>query len=148
MNPTGTVALVVRRQAGSPILIEQISDDEEIDLLVESIRGGQPDALEGVYLARDQKAEEEERFGDFVESLITQPFVKPDVLDHGVQWLRSKMKIEDFQQNEREATRVIAQYAFQVYSENPELTDFLLSGPHAQVRIRVIELPVEKRGAA
>jgi len=148
MSRTGTVALVVRRESGCPILVDQISDDEEIHQLEASIRGGDSTALEDVYLARDERAEEEERFGDFVEALITQPFVKPDVLEHGVQWLRSKIKIERFQRSEREATRVIAQYAFQVYSENPELKDFLLSGPSAQVRIRILELPVEKKGAA
>jgi hypothetical protein len=148
MSRTGTVALVVRRESGCPILVDQISDDDEILQLESSIRGGDCTALEDVYLSRDQRAEEEERFGDFVEALITQPFVKPDVLEHGVQWLRSKLRIEKFQRSEREATRVIAQYAFQVYSENPELTDFLLSGPHAQVRIRILELPVEKKGAA
>jgi len=35
---------------------------------------------------------------------------------------------------------VIAQYAFQVFSDDPAKTDFLLAGPKARVRIRVIDL--------
>ncbi len=145
MSRTGTVALVVRVEGGCPVLVDQISDDHEIEQLERSIGEGELCALEDVYVARDQQFEEEERFGDFVEALITQPFVKEEILDHGVQWLKSKMRIEEFQRSEREATRVIAQHAFRVYSENPGLTDFLLSGAHAQVRIRILELPRELR---
>jgi hypothetical protein len=35
---------------------------------------------------------------------------------------------------------VIAQYAFQVFSGDPKKTDFLLAGPRARVRVRVIDL--------
>ena len=148
MSRTGTVALVVRIESGSPILLDQISDDHEIEILEQSMKVGGSQALEDVYHARDRQFEEEERFGDFVEALITQPFVKQEILEHGVQWLKSKVKIEKYQRQERDATRVIAQYAFQVYSENPGLTDFMLSGPHAQVRIRVLELPASARKSA
>jgi hypothetical protein len=141
MSRTGTVALVVRVEAGSPILLDQISDDHEIEILEHSLHAGGTRALEDVYSERDRQMEEEERFGDFVEALITQPFVKQELLEHGVQWLKAKVKIEKYHRQERDATRVIAQYAFQVYSENPGLTDFMLSGPHAQVRIRILELP-------
>jgi len=148
MSRTGTVALVVRIESGSPILLDQISDDRELEILDRCVKEGSSRALEEVYLQRDRVVEEEEQFGDFVEALITQPYVKPEILEHGVQWLRSKVKIEEFQRQEREATRVIANYAFQVFAENQDLREFMLSGPSAQVQIKVVELPAVFRQAA
>ena len=44
---------------------------------------------------------------------------------------------EEFQKNEREAARIIAEYAIKVFSGNPDRRDFFLAGPKAQVRVRV-----------
>ena len=48
---------------------------------------------------------------------------------------------EGGQRSEKEATTVIAGYAFKLFMENPKRTEFLLAGPAAKVRIRVFTLP-------
>ena len=40
-------------------------------------------------------------------------------------------------ENEVDAAKVIADYAFKIFLESPKMTDFFLSGPSTQVRIRV-----------
>jgi hypothetical protein len=55
-----------------------------------------------------------------------------------VQWLKSRIRIEQFQEDEKEAAKVIAEYAFKIFSEETALRDFFLAGPKAQVRVRVI----------
>lgn len=137
---TGTVALVVRRQESSPILLEAISDDREIHCLEEALKNGDTDPLSVIRRQREESVKEDEEFGDYVERLICQPFLKPDLVQQGLQWFKSKQKIEEFQKNEREATQVIAGYAFNVYQQDRDKTDFLLAGPKARVRIRVFEL--------
>jgi len=143
---TGTVALVVRFSGRSPLLVEQISDDQEIQFLEESLRAGRGVVLEELLAFREGVERESEQFGDYVEALITRPFVPREVLEHGLQWLRSKIKIEEFKRHEREATQVIAEYAFQIFERNLEMNEFLLAGPSAQVRIRVFTLSGDSRG--
>jgi hypothetical protein len=143
MHRFGTVALVING-GPDPVLLDQLSDDHEIALLEKAVTQGRLTALDDVYQARAQQKEEEERFGDYVEDLITQPFVRPEIRDHGIQWLKSKIRIEQFQSSEQEASRVIADFAFKLYCENRELTDFLLAGPHAQVRVRVFLIKSQK----
>jgi len=146
LTRSGTVALIVQTDPTThqTKLVDQISDDREIEAVEKAITGGDPAVLEKIYVARAKQIEEEEKFGDYVEDLITQPFVRQEIREHGVQWLKSKLRIEQFRQNEEDASRVIAGFAFQVFLENQELRDFLLAGPSAQVRIRVFVLPPVK----
>ena len=132
----GTVALIVE---ASPRLklVEMISDDQEIEMLEESMRSGDPEPLEAILSFRDTQKREEEEFADYIEELLSQPFVRPEIQEHGVQWLKSKMKIEQYQKSERDAAQVIAGYAMKVLEEKPDQTDFILAGPSAQVRVRV-----------
>jgi hypothetical protein len=133
-----TIALIVRSLQGtSPQLVDVLSDDREISLLESEVGSGEQDPLKRVYEFRSHQAREDDEFADYVEDLLSQPFVKPEIQEHGVQWLRSKMRIEQFQKNEAEAAKVIAQYALKVFSTDPERRDFLLAGPRAQVRVRV-----------
>jgi len=140
---SGTVALIVQKDPETlqTKLVDQISDDREIEVIERAMNDGDSSVMEKIYVARAQQFEEEEKFGDYVEDLITQPFVREEIREHGVQWLKSKLRIEQFKQSEEDASRVIAGFAFQVYLENQELRDFLLAGPTAQVRIRVFVLP-------
>lgn len=136
----GTVALIIRNSGPgdeSPELLEALSDDQEIDLLEEALQRGEKAPLEVIHERRVRIAEEDERFGDYVEELLSRPFIRPEIQRHGLQWLRSKLKIEQFQQSEDEATQVIAEYAYEVYKEDPSRTEFVLAGPKAQVRIRI-----------
>ncbi len=137
----GTVALIVRFDGGeSPSLIDSISDDREIAALQAALDQGENDPLETVYQMRARQAKEDEEFGDYVEELLSQPFVRPEIQDHGLQWLKSKIRIEEYQRTESDATRVIADYAFKLYMEDRRRTDFVLAGPVAKVRIRIYEV--------
>jgi hypothetical protein len=149
---SATIALVVRSLQGeAPEIVEVLSDDREISML-ESSWGSGGEAcnqmLERIHDLRSTQEREDEEFADYVEDLLSQPFVKPEIQEHGVQWLKSKMRIEEFQRNEREAASIIAEYALKVYSTNPQRKDFLLAGPRAQVRVRIFELGREAMGRA
>lgn len=148
MKEIGTVALLISFRAGQPVLLDALSDDDEVKMLERAIERGSEDPIGQVYEHRTKAAEEDEAFGDYVEDLLSRPFLKPEIQKHGVQWLRSKLKIEHYQQSEAEATRVIAAYAFQVFMEDPAKTDFVLAGPRAKVRIRVFTLDCEVRRAS
>ena len=136
----GTVALIVRYEGEGPELVEALSDDSEITVLERALTEGEGDPLEAVHAHREKVRQEDEEFGDYVEELLSQPFLKPEVQEHGVQWLKSKIKIEKYQRCEQEATRVIAEYAYALYCRDPERLDFFLAGPSARVRIRVFRL--------
>jgi hypothetical protein len=86
---------------------------------------------------------EEGEFGDYVEELLSQPFVGTEIQEHGVQWLKSKIRIERYQRTETDAAKVIAEYAMKVVSEDPDKTDFFLAGPNTMVRIRVFPLNLQ-----
>ena len=143
----GTVALVVAVEDSAPKLIEMLSDDKEIALFEKGIKSGEADPLLAVYDLRAQQEKEDDEFGDYVESLLTQPFTRLDIQDHGVRWFRSKIKIEEFQKTESQAREVIANFAYQLYLEDQARTDFVLAGPTAQVRVRVFTLSPEKAQA-
>ena len=133
-----TIALIVRSSEKEiPQLVDVLSDEKEISILETGVGSGEPDALARVYDLRSTQAKEDEEFGDYVEELLSQPFVKPEIQQHGVQWLKSKIRIEQFQKNEAEAARVIAQYALKVFTTDPGRTDFFLAGPRTQVRVRI-----------
>lgn len=132
-----TVALVIKNASGESKLVETLSDDTEIAVFETAVGSGEEDPLEKVYEHRAQREREEAEFGDYVEELLSHPFQKKEVRDHGLQWLKSKMRIEEYQRHEAEAARVIAQYAFEVFNQDPGKQDFFLAGPTAQVHIRV-----------
>jgi hypothetical protein len=142
-NRTGTVAIVVSYDESqkNPVLVDRISDDREIAALEVALKTGEEAPLEAIYAMRKKQLQEDEDFGDYVEDLLSKPFVRQEVMEHGVQWLKSKIRIEEYQRTEAEATRVIADYAFKVFLEDPERKDFMLAGPAAKVRIRVFTLP-------
>ncbi len=135
-----TIALIVTRHQGEPILVDTLNSVEEILELEMAIVNGEAEPLKRVLDFRIKQASEDEEFADFVEGLIAQPFVKPDVQEHAVQWFKSRAKIESFQKAEDEASQIIATYAFQIYTSNPSKTDFMLAGPKAKVRIKIIDL--------
>jgi hypothetical protein len=144
MKRTGTVALVVAKaledSSCSETLVEALSDDQEIQLFEKIVQSGSADPLQQIYAHREKAKQEDEEFGDYVENLLCQPFLRTEVREHGIQWLKSKMKIEQYQRTESEATRVIANYAYQVYIKDPTRTDFFLASDNAKVRIRVFAL--------
>lgn len=139
----GTVALIVTNEA-QPSLIETFSDDHEIALFEAALQTDEPRPLEIVYDMRSQRSREDEEFGDYVEELLSQSFVRKEIQEHGLQWLKSKIKIEQFQKSEKEATKVIAGYAFKLFEADRNRTEFTLAGPSAKVHIRVFVVAKEK----
>ena len=139
-NEQPTIALVVTQNGGEIILADTLTDSDEILEFELAVKEGDPEPLNRVTNFRSKQLAEDEEFADFVEDLLSQPFVKPDVQEHAVQWFKSRTKIEAYQKAEDEASRVIAQYAFQIYQGDPSRTDFMLAGPKAKVRIRIIQI--------
>jgi hypothetical protein len=144
---TATVALVVHYNQDEPTLTTILSDEQEIEIFETAVSEGQPDPMTSLCDFRDRRKKEEEEFGDYVEELLSQPFLRRDIQEHGVQWLRSKIRIEQYQRAELEAARVIADYAYQLYQQNRELRDFFLSGPNTRVRIRIFVVSKAASGA-
>ncbi len=136
----GTVALVVRFDNEAPALIETISDDHEIAVFESAMQSGESDPLAVLHETRARQSKEDEEFGNYVEDLLSQPFVRPEIQEHGLQWLKSKIRIEQFQRCERDAAVVIAGYALKIFQEDPGRTDFFLAGPQAKVRVRIFTL--------
>ncbi len=136
----GTVALIVRFDGDTPVLVETLSDDQEIQLLEDALRGGDDEPLKKVHEARELRVQEDEKFGDYVEYLISQPAVKNEIRSHGLEWFYSKMRIENYRRSEAEAAAVIAGYALEVFSEMPNRREFILAGPRAKVQVKVYPL--------
>ena len=131
-----TVALVVEGDR-SPALVDVISDDQEIHLLESYSQAGEGDLIKAIQDYRQRQTAEEDQFGQYVEDLLSQPFLHTEIQEHGLQWLKSKIRIEQFQRSESEAAKIIAEYAMKILMENPEKTDFFLAGPNTMVRIRI-----------
>ncbi len=144
-----TIALIVSStEQEKPVLCEALTSADEILELELALINADPDPLKRVHDYRQRQQVEDEEFADFVEGILSQPFVKPDVQEHAVQWFKSRAKIEAYQKAEDGASRVIAMYAFEIYQNDPERTDFYLAGPKAKVRIRVIQLKDQSQDQA
>lgn len=135
-----TLALVVCMRDDRPVLIDSLSDHHEIALLESAIQAQESDPLGVVYQVRERRQREDEAFGDYVEELLSQPCVRDEIRQHGLQWLRSQIRIERFRDAELEAARTIASFAFEIFRDDAKRDDFILSGPQASIRIRVIHL--------
>jgi hypothetical protein len=138
---TATVALIIRFDGESPSLAEIVSDDQEIEILELAFSNPDRDPMAEIQEHRRRIAREDDEFGDYVEQLLSQPFVKPEIQEHGVEWLKSRIRIEQFQKTESAAAKVIGDYAYRLFSENRGLKDFFLSGPNTRVRVRIFVLP-------
>jgi hypothetical protein len=140
---TATVALVIRfdeslsASSRGHALDTIICDDQEISVFESAYSQGKPDPMAEVAEHRARIAREDDEFGDYVEQLLSRPFVKPEIQEHGVQWLKSRIRVEQFQRTEAEAAKVIGDYAYRLFIENQQLSDFFLSGPHTRVRVRI-----------
>ncbi|MEK7691562.1 MAG: hypothetical protein AAB425_11145 [Bdellovibrionota bacterium] len=145
---TGILALVVGyRNDQDPVLLEAISEEEEIAFFRQAVESGAKNPVARLRDSRLRQEQEDEAFGDYVEQLISQPFVRQEILDHGIQWMKSRIKIEHYKTSERQAADMIANFAFKIVTEDPDKTDFFLSGPTARVRVlvfRVTETPASK----
>ncbi len=146
----GTVALIIA-PGPEPRLLESISDELEIATLEVALNSGSEDPLQAVYEVRAKRSSEDEDFGNYVEGLLSKPFMPDEVRQHGVQWFKSKNRIEQFQKAEGEARAVITDFAFKLFKSEPSRQEFVLASSAAEVRVRVFVLkkvPAQKLQAA
>lgn len=136
-----TVILVVSHESGTPQLVEFLSDDEEIAVFEAASAMGDYEPLQRVHDHRQRQAQEDQAFADYIEELLSQPYQRQEIIDHGTQWLKARLRIEEFQQSEHQAVKIIANFGMQLYLGNPERVDFSLQGSAAQVRVRIFVLP-------
>lgn len=152
MKKHGTIALLVRKEGKESSLSEVISDAEEVEFLERISTRSEFSLTEALREFRAFRNDQTERFGDYVESVVANPAVQAAVRDHCLKWLHSKIRMDRFADQEKEAAELIARFAFQVYGVNPETDDFWLDGVSARVRIRVFtfqdEAPQEERETA
>jgi hypothetical protein len=139
---SSTVALVIAFGSGSPHLIDIFHDAYEIGFLEMAMHAGEQDPLRQIYEQRERQLQQENEFGDYVEELLCKPFLNREIQDHGIQWLKSKWKVDQFQKAEQEAVQTIAHYAYQIYEQDRTKIDFFLASQNSQVRIRVFILPL------
>ncbi|MCM0607343.1 MAG: hypothetical protein KA715_14735 [Xanthomonadaceae bacterium] len=147
---TGTIALLVQScgPEAKPTVIETLSDDQEIQWVEQKMSCRELALIDELKKLRETRTTEEEQFGDYVEKLLSQPFVDPAISEQGMLWMHSKIKIEKFRKSETEAAKVIAEFAIRFFTENPECEDFYLMGPSAKVRVRIFKLDEQKQQRA
>lgn len=135
-----TIALAVEFRDNKPVLLETLADSREIGILESSLELRDGDPLKKVHAFREEQSREDEEFSNYVEDLLSKPFLKTEIQTHGVRWLKSRIRIEKLQKEEALAATVIARYALQILSHERELRDFCLAGANAHVRVRVFVL--------
>jgi hypothetical protein len=145
---TNLLILVVEQQVNEFVLVDSFSDQEEIDLLLHSIEKGEEDPLLLVHQFRKKRELEEEEFGDTVEELLQNPFLNTEIRNHGLEWFKSRIRMEKFRSAEQEAREVVSAYAFQLFQKNPRLRDFTLEGQNSAVRVKVLEVLREEKIAS
>ena len=144
---THTLALLISRPTRTSQLnettqlVDIIQDEGEINCIESALKRGEKDPLKEIHQRRSLIEEQETLQGDMIEELLSQPFVKPHVQEQGLLWLKSKIKLDTHRKAETEAVEIIAQYAYQLFKNDPSQVDFILVGPNSQVRIRIFDLP-------
>lgn len=138
---TSTIALILSYPppalSGDPSLVETLSDHYEIELMESYLKAGEKNPLQHIYEYRSRESRRDEEFGNYVEDLLCRPFLNHELQNHAVHWLKSKIKIEEYQKIECQAAQTIADFAYQIYQKDPTKTDFCLAGENRQVRIRI-----------
>lgn len=136
----GTIAIILEDDQW----VETLSDEREVEILVGALECRLQEPLGEVYRFRARQEGEDELFGDHIENLLTKPFVKPEIREHGVKWLESRVKIEKFRKEEKEAAQIIASFALQKREENPKLQDFQIVSDQAEVRVRIFKIQKQR----
>ncbi len=134
-----TIILIVSDSNTSIKLIDFIYSDSEIERLESLIQAHTFDPLHQVYQFRASEHQKLNQFADQIEQLITQPCQKVSLIESGVHWLRSLIKLEKYQQTEKQAAMVLAHFAYQLFQKDPNNKAFELSGLTNTVKIKVYD---------
>ncbi len=141
MLQTGTVLiLLVRDEEGRPRILDSVSDDPEISLIEQALADRSPDPVLAVRLRRQEQEAEEEAFADYVETLLSAPACGLQLQHHASLWFRSRIDLEEYRRAESKARRVIVDFAFRRYCDDPSQTDFTLVSHEAEVRVIIREV--------
>jgi hypothetical protein len=138
---TNTIALLISYSSGSPVLETTLFDEWEIQLLEAALVAQEPEPMKHVHNYRTQEQQKELELADFVEELVSKPFLSSQIQHYGMQWFKSKIKIDEYNKLEQDAIQVIAKYAFQLFLKDSHKTDYFLLSPNSRVRVRVFILP-------
>jgi hypothetical protein len=138
---TTHIALVVSMQQGVPVLIDTLTDHSEIEYYQASLTKGESNPLGEIYSHRDQSEKQDAELADYIEEFLSKPFPEIGVQQQATKWLRVKMKLEQSLKKEKEAARVIADYAYRAFVTEPERNDFFIESSRFRLRVRVFTLP-------
>ena len=141
MLEAGTVLILLGRdEQGMPKILEAVSEDPEILLIEQALADQQVDPVSAVRQRRQEQDDEEEAFADYIEGLLSVPACGIELQRHAGLWFRSRMDLEAYRRAETEARRVIVDFAFRLFCDDPSQTDFILTGPQAGVRVIIREI--------
>ena len=130
-----TIALVILPH--SPTRFDILQDESEIESFENALRLGEVYPIHEIIHRRELISQKENLQADYIEELLCLPSTSPCIKNQGILWLNSKIKLDSHRRAETEAAQIIANYAFQIYENDPSRTDLLLSGPKSQVRVRI-----------
>src|SRR4051794_40963409 len=85
---THTIALVVSDETENAALLDILCELSEIQWMEGALDSGEVDPLREIYHQRGLQEQKETEFEDYVEALLSQPFLDREVQEHGVQWFR------------------------------------------------------------
>jgi hypothetical protein len=135
-----TLALVVRKREKKIEWLDTLSQESEI-LFFEALLGaGVQDPLLDLAVKREQERQSEDDFANYVEDLVVKPGLKPEVREQAVQWFYSRIRIEKYEAQEKQAAAVVARVALQLYQEHPAQVDFTLSSERSEIRVKIFDL--------
>ncbi len=142
---THTIALVVSKPASpkdlsASLLLDVLQEEHEIEYLAEALTRGEKKPMQEILHRRSLINEREEIQADYIEQVLCRPFTQPRLQEQGLLWFKSKIKLDLHRRAELEAAKAIADYAYQIYQTDRSRTDFLLTGPKSQVRVRVFPI--------
>jgi len=141
MKKSTTLGIIVANPEGSkPLLLDTLLNNYEMILFEKALKEGSLNPLQDVYEFRTRQSAQDDEIGNYVERILSNPFLSPHLQEQGVRWLKSKIKLENFEKTEKKAAQVIAEYACKIFETDPHKTEFLLSSTTSQVLIRIFLL--------
>lgn len=135
-----TIALVVTYREQDPILLDSLSDDNEISTLEKSILVGGGHPLEMIYEEREKKRQCDQVMGAALERVIQEKDRPQEVKFYAIDWFKTKSRIDQLLEEEAKSREVIAKFAFQLFCEDHRKKDFFLQGSQVKLRVRVFIL--------
>jgi arginine deiminase len=136
---TTQIALIVLLDPAGPMLVDTLTDGDEIEFYDLSLQE-ETNPLAKIYRHRHWVEQQDEELADYLEQVLCKPF--PEILfqRQATRWFRMKMRIEQFQRKEKEAAQVIADYAYRVFLDEPDRSEFYIESDHHRVRVRVFTI--------